>query len=112
MNKVFQFREESHYNLRYTSQFTIPLIRSVYNGKESTSNISTKIRKLISPTTQKLKFSSEDFFSKCDQIRSFLRIWFTFTEESLMENFIFCAVTCYHADFFFIFMLFLLILGS
>ena len=83
MNEVFQLREESHYNLRYTSQFTIPLIRSVYNGKESTSNISNKIRKLISPTTQKLKFSSEDFFSKCDQIHRKLRIWFTFTEEIL-----------------------------
>ena len=83
MNEVFQLREESHYNLRYTSQFTIPLIRSVYNGKESTSNISTKMWKLVSPTTQKLKFSSEDFFSKCDQIRRKLRIWFTFTEEIL-----------------------------
>ena len=26
-------------------------------------------------TAQKMKFSSKDFFSKCDQIRSFLRIW-------------------------------------
>ena len=24
---------------------------------------------------QKIKFSIKDFFSKCDQIRSFLRIW-------------------------------------
>ena len=31
-------------------------------------------------TTQKMKFSIKDFFSKCDQIRSKL------------ENFIFCAV--------------------
>ena len=37
------------------------------------SAISTKLQtKLI---TQKMKFSIEDFFSKCDQIRSFLRIW-------------------------------------
>ena len=26
-------------------------------------------------TVQKMKFSIKDFFSKCDQIRSFLRIW-------------------------------------
>ena len=34
---------------------------------------------------KKMKFSIKDFFSKCDQIRSFLK-------KSLMENFIFCAV--------------------
>ena len=26
-------------------------------------------------TAQKMKFSIKDFFSTCDQIRSFLRIW-------------------------------------
>ena len=26
-------------------------------------------------TAQKMKFSIRDFFSKCEQIRSFLRIW-------------------------------------
>ena len=40
----------------------------------------------------KTKFSIKDFFSKCDQIRSFLRIWSHLLEKSLMENFIFCAV--------------------
>ena len=35
-------------------------------------------------TAQKLKFSITDFFSKFDQIRSFLRIWWvTLTEEIL-----------------------------
>ena len=29
----------------------------------------------ISNMAQKVKFSIKDFFSKCDQIRSFLRIW-------------------------------------
>ena len=43
-------------------------------------------------TAQKMKFSIEDFFSKCDQIRSFLRIWSHLLKKSLMENFIFCAV--------------------
>ena len=34
---------------------------------------------------QKMKFSIKDFFSKCDQIRSFLK-------KSLIENPIICAV--------------------
>ena len=43
---------------------------------------------------QKMKFSITDFFSKCDQIRSFLRIWSHLLKKSVMENFIFCAVVC------------------
>ena len=43
-------------------------------------------------TAQKLKFSIKDFLSKCDQIRSFLRIWSHLLKKSLMKNFIFCAV--------------------
>ena len=39
-----------------------------------------------------MKFSIEDFSSKCDQIRSFVRIWSHLLKKSLMENFIFCAV--------------------
>ena len=34
-------------------------------------------------TAQKMKFSIKDFFVKCDQIRSFMRIFFTFTKENL-----------------------------
>ena len=41
---------------------------------------------------QKIKFSIKDFFSKCDQIRRFLRIWSHLLKKSLMENFIFCAM--------------------
>ena len=43
-------------------------------------------------TAQKMKFSIKDFFSKCDQIRSFRWIWSHFLKKSLTENFIFCAV--------------------
>ena len=43
-------------------------------------------------TAQKMKFSIKNFFSKCDQIRSFLRICSPLLKNSLMENFIFCAV--------------------
>ena len=40
-----------------------------------------------------MKFSITDFFSKCDQIRSFLQIWSNLLKKSVMENFIFCAVS-------------------
>ena len=43
-------------------------------------------------TAQKMKFSIKDFFSTCDQIRSFLRIWPHLLKKSLMQNFIFCIV--------------------
>ena len=44
-------------------------------------------------TEQKMKFSIKDFFSKCDQIRRKLRIWSHLLNKSLMENFIFYAVS-------------------
>ena len=39
-----------------------------------------------------MKFSIKDFFSKCDHIGSFLRIWSDLLKKSLMDNFILCAV--------------------
>ena len=39
-----------------------------------------------------MKFSIKNFFSKGDQIRSFLRIWSHLPKKSLIKNFIFCAV--------------------
>ena len=50
-------------------------------------------------TAQKIKFSIKDFFSKCEQIRSFLRIWSHLLKKSVMENFIFCAVSTLDANF-------------
>ena len=43
---------------------------------------------------QKLKFHIKDLFSKCDQIRSFHRIWSHLLKNFSMEIFIFCAVRC------------------
>ena len=43
-------------------------------------------------TPQKMKFSINDFFSKCDQIRCLVRIWSHLLKKSLMENFIFYAM--------------------
>ena len=37
-------------------------------------------------TAQKKKFSIKDFFSKCDKIRSFLRIWLNLLKKFLMET--------------------------
>ena len=41
---------------------------------------------------QKIKFFIKDFFSKCDQIRSFLCIWSHLLKKSLIGKFSFCAV--------------------
>ena len=43
-----------------------------HDSKDKESN---RTSTLSGVTAQKLKFSVKDFFSKCDQIRSFLRIW-------------------------------------
>ena len=40
---------------------------------------------------QKMKFSIKDFFNKCDQMRSFLRIWSHLLKKSSMKNFFFWA---------------------
>ena len=52
----------------------------------------TKEERKTCSTAQKMKFSIKDFFSKCDQIRSFLQIWSHLLKKSVMENFISCAV--------------------
>ena len=41
---------------------------------------------------KKMKFFIKDFFSKCDRIRCFLRIWSHLLKKPLMETFTFCAV--------------------
>ena len=46
----------------------------------------------MTDTAQKMKFSIKDFFSKCDQILTFLRIRLHLLKKSLMESFILCAV--------------------
>ena len=50
-------------------------------------------KELLSNMLQKMKFSINDFFSKCDQIHRKVRIWSHLLKKSLMENLIFCAVT-------------------
>ena len=43
-------------------------------------------------TAQKVKLSIKECFSKCDQIRSFLRIWSHLLKKYLIEEFTFCAL--------------------
>ena len=50
------------------------------------------VTKLLDIIAQKVKFSTKDLFSKCNEIRSFLRIWPHLLKKYLVENFIFCAV--------------------
>ena len=45
-----------------------------------------------------MNFSIKDFFSKCDQIHSFLPISSHLLKKSLMENFIYCAVSVLFLD--------------
>ena len=49
--------------------------------------------KITNHTAQKMNFSIKDFFRKCDHVLNFLRIWLHLLKKSLMENFIFCAVS-------------------
>ena len=51
------------------------------------------ILKVVITTAQKMKFSIQNFFSKCDQICRFLRIWSHLLKKSLKENFIFCEMS-------------------
>ena len=57
--KYFKLEKKTGYNLRYTSQFTIPPIHSVYNGRESVYFMGPKICKLIPPTFKQIKPLSE-----------------------------------------------------
>ena len=67
------------------------------------NQMSFRWNKGMEDTAQKMKFSINDFFSKCDQIRSFLRIWSHLLKKYLMENFIFCAVRVFINYFKFVF---------
>ena len=63
MNGIFKLRENTHYNLRHTSQFLVDPIHSVFNGSESASYLGLKICKEI-PTDIKIKTLSSDLKKK------------------------------------------------
>ena len=53
---------------------------------------------LVFLTARIMRFSNEDFFSKCDQIRRNLQIWSHLLKKSLTENFTFCAVSVVNVE--------------
>ena len=53
---------------------------------------------VVTLTAQKMKLSSKDFFSKCDQIQGILRIWSHLLKKSLMESFIFVTLKLIEND--------------
>ena len=57
----------------------------IYHSESSSNKCPWAMR-----TAQKMEFSIKDVFSRCGQIRSFLRIWSL--KKSLSENFILCVV--------------------
>ena len=66
------------------------------NKYDNTYHITIKIKPAdVKANTlhKKMKFFIKDFSCECDQIRRKLKIWSHLMKKSLMENFIFCAVT-------------------
>ena len=43
MHEIFKLKHQSHYNLRYNSLFSRPLVKSVYKGTESLSFLGPNI---------------------------------------------------------------------
>ena len=77
------------YPIQNKSQLLYPVTKGIiYPLSVIVPNNRTKYLMTGAVTAQKLKFSIKDFFSKCDQIGRKLR-------KTLMENFIFCAVSLF-----------------
>ena len=62
MYEIYQLREESHYNLRFASNFNIPPIHRVYHGSEFASYLGTELWELIPPVFRQIE--SFDEFKK------------------------------------------------
>ena len=62
---------------------------SLAGWEESCQELTTKTPEFAD---QKMKFSIKDFFSKCYQMRNFLRIWSHLLKKSLIEILIFCEL--------------------
>ena len=77
----------------YSHGRRIYIIRSCYNELLLVQKFLCCSQHLAEVTAQKMKFSIKNFFSNCDQTRGDLRIWSQLLKKSLMENFIFCAVS-------------------
>ena len=55
MNSVRHIRaRQNNYNLRYSSFFYLPYIKTVYHGSESLSNLGPRIRNIVQRTLKEL----------------------------------------------------------
>ena len=79
----------------FKGQMTDPVLKILPNNNNLLQNVSGNFTYLFQPqcTHTKKKFFIKDFSSKCDKLRSSLRIWSHLLKKSLMENFIFCEVS-------------------
>ena len=69
------------------------MLKAAINSKVSFAvNHGGYLERNVTYTAQKIKFSIQDFFSKCDKIRRKLWIWSHLPKKSLMERLIFWAV--------------------
>ena len=69
MNDIFKLRENTHYNLRHTSQFLVDPIHSVFNGSESASYLGPKIWEEI-PTDIKKKILSHRIYKRNQKVET------------------------------------------
>ena len=76
---------EIYYSYMKLYEITKKICKSFF-GKSRKRRVKLVVKQF---TAQKIKSSIMDFFSKCDQIRSFLRTWPHLLKKSKMENFIF-----------------------
>ena len=65
------FKKGSH-SVRRKKDLVVNRAKATTFGEKSLTTLAPGD---VSDTARKMKFSIKDFFSKCDQIRSFLRIW-------------------------------------
>ena len=55
MNNIFKLRAENPYNLKQVSEFSRPMIKSVYHGTESISYLGPKIWDILSEKLKKIE---------------------------------------------------------
>ena len=98
-SKICVFTETEQNIIKYIIGY---VMNTMYCSLEkSTEHRSDSNIKHMSILFAQKMFSIKDFFSKCHRILSFLQIWSHLLKKSLMEKFIFCAVSSIKDDDFF-----------
>ena len=92
LQQILDSRDAQYYLTRAKSIKNIERFRARTKTFEDSYFPYSNLEETFTPQKIHHKFSINDFFSKCDQIRRKLRIWSHLLKKSLMENFIFCAV--------------------